>query len=248
MERYEVEDILGEFERRIYKGSVGEIPYRIHIPEGGANGAPLVLFMHGAGERGTDNELPLRAALDVFAKCNPEVKSAVLIAPQCPLHFPEDNSAEETWVKFPWHLGCYSTEEIPETWECEAVVELLKQNIDELGVDADRVYVMGLSMGGFATWDLIARHTELFAAAMPICGAGDPSKAEKIKNIPIRTFHGGADDVVPPTGTREMAKALREAGAVDFDYVEFPGIGHFSWDLACSYPDIGRWMFSQRRA
>ena len=247
MERYEVEDILGEFDFCEYKNSKGTIPYRIHIPEGGADGAPLVLFMHGAGERGTDNTLQLRAALDVFAKCNPEAATAVIIAPQCPRNDPPENPEEETWVKYPWHLGCYSTDEIPETWELEAVVELLKQNIKELGVDADRVYVMGLSMGGFATWDLITRHTELFAAAMPICGAGDPSKAEKIKDMPIRTFHGGADDVVPPSGTREMAEALKKAGAADFEYTEFPGVGHFSWDAACSTPGIGAWMFSQRR-
>jgi len=246
MERYEVEDILGEFEFCEYKGECGTIPYRLHIPEGGAKGAPVVLFMHGAGERGTDNTLPLRAALDVFAKCNPETKSAVFIVPQCPRGGTPDDPTEHTWIEFPWDLGSYSVDKTPETWELKAVVELLKKNVAELEADADRVYVMGLSMGGFATWDLIMRHGELFAAAMPICGAGDPTKAEQIKDIPIRTFHGDVDDTVPPKGTREMAAALKAAGARDFEYVEFPGIGHWSWDSACSYPGIGAWMFSQR--
>ena len=246
MERYEVEDILGEFAFCEYKGDVAPIPYRLHLPEGGGEGAPVVLFMHGAGERGTDNTLQLRAALDVFAKCNPEVKDAVLIVPQCPLHFPPENSKEDTWVNYPWYCGNYSVAETEETWELKEVVELLEENLEALHADRDRVYVMGLSMGGFATWDLIMRHGELFAAAMPICGAADPTMAEKIKDIPIRTFHGEIDDVVPPSGTREMAKALTEAGASDFKYVEFPGIGHWSWDLACSYPDIGKWMFSKR--
>lgn len=247
MDRYEVEDTLGEFSFCEYTNAKGTIPYRIHIPESGAKGAPLLLFMHGAGERGTDNTLQLRAALDVFARCNPEVKEAVIIAPQCPRNCPADNPEEETWVKYPWYLGNYSTDAIPETWELEAVVELLLKNVRELGVDEDRVYVMGLSMGGFATWDLLARHSELFAAAMPICGAGDPSKVDLFKDIPIRTFHGSVDDTVPPTGTREMTRALRDAGAEDFSYIEFPGIGHWSWDLACSYPGIGKWMFSQNR-
>jgi len=248
METYEVEEILGEFKFCEYENKNGKIPYRLHIPEGGSKGAPLLLFMHGAGERGTDNCLQLRAALGVFARCNPDVKEAIVLAPQCPRNCPPDAETEETWVKYPWYLGNYSVDETPETWELEAVVELLLENIEKLGADKDRIYVMGLSMGGFATWDLIARHGELFAAAMPICGAGDPSKVEKIKDIPIRTFHGAVDDTVPPTGTREMAEVLKNAGAKDFQYVEFPEIGHWSWDLACSYPGIGAWMFSKRRS
>ena len=164
MERYEVEDILGEFRFKEYKGEKGTIPYRIHIPDGGAKGAPVVLFMHGAGERGTDNCLQLRAALDVFAKSNPEVATAVVIAPQCPRYENDDLNEEGFWVLSPWGLGNFDTTVVKESWELETVVELLKKEIAELGADADRVYVMGLSMGGFATWDLISRHGELFAA------------------------------------------------------------------------------------
>ncbi len=237
MDRYEVEDILGEFKFCKFRGKDGTIPYRLHIPDGGAEGAPVVLFMHGAGERGTDNTLPLRAALDVFTKCNPETKEAVFIVPQCP--------RDETWVNYPWDHGSYSIKEIDETWELKGVVKLLKFNVRKLKADADRIYVMGLSMGGFATWDLIARHGELFAAAMPICGSGDPSMAEKIKDIPIHAFHGEVDDTVPARGSREMVEALKAVGG-NIEYTEFPGIGHWSWDLACSYPDIGKWMFSHR--
>lgn len=244
MERYEVENTLGEFKFCEYRSERGTIPYRLHIPESGAEGAPLVLFMHGAGERGTDNCLPLRAALDVFAKSNPEVASAVILVPQCPMV--EENGDEGFWVRSPWGVGNYDATEVEESWELEAVVGLLEKTVAELGVDADRVYVMGLSMGGFATWDLISRHGELFAAAMPICGGADPANAEKIKDIPIRTFHGAVDDIVPPAATREMAEALAPIAA-DFKYVEFPGVGHFSWDAACSYPGIGAWMFAQNR-
>ena len=246
MDRYEVEDILGEFKFCSHTTEEGTIPYRLHIPENGSAGAPVVLFMHGAGERGEENTLPLRAALDVFAKSNPEVASAVIIVPQCPRIDPHDGVTEEMWVKSAWDRGNYKVDDVPESWEIKVVVDLLKKNIEELHADADRVYVMGLSMGGFATWDLIMRHGDLFAAAMPICGAGDPSKAGLIKDIPIRTFHGEVDDTVPPEGTREMAQVLKEVGAKDFEYIEFPGIGHWSWDLACSYPGIGAWMFSKR--
>ncbi len=246
MERYEVEDLLGEFEFLEYTNERGTIPYRRHIPEGGAKGAPLVLFMHGAGERGTDNCLPLRAAIDTFVKCNPETKEAVFIVPQCPRQTGKNGEEEGFWVLSPWGLGNFDSSRVEESWELANVFEILKKNIKELEVDTDRIYVMGLSMGGFATWDLISRHGEYFAAAMPICGGADPALAEKIKDIPIRTFHGAEDDIVPPSGTREMAEALRAAGAADFDYVEFPGVNHWSWDPACAYPGIGKWMFSQR--
>ena len=244
MERNEVEDILGEFDFRSYTGKYGTIPYRIHIPDGGGKGAPVLLFMHGAGERGTDNNLQLRAAINVFAKCNQEVKDAVVIAPQCPMT--TEDGKEGFWVEIPWINGNYDVTLVEESWELKTVVELLKKEIAELEADSDRVYVMGLSMGGFATWDLLIRHGELFAAGMPICGAADPNYADKLKDIPIRTFHGEVDDTVPVSGTREMARLIKAAGPRDFEYIEFPGVNHWSWDPACSYPGIGAWMFSKR--
>lgn len=246
MERYEVEDTLGEFGFFTYEGTRGTIQYRVHIPEGGSKGAPVILFMHGAGERGDDNCLQLRAALPVFAKCNPEVKSAVIIAPQCPRYEKNNPEEEGFWVLSPWGVGNYDATKVEESWELETVVELLKYELKKLEADEDRVYVMGLSMGGFATWDLISRHGELFAAAMPICGGADPANAEKIKDIPIRTFHGDVDESVPVSATRGMAEALSPIAA-DFKYIEFPGTNHWSWDPACSYPGIGAWMFAQNR-
>ena len=235
--RYPVEDILGEFSKETYTGAFGTIPYRLYIPASGAKNAPVVLFMHGAGERGTDNELPLRAALEAFTKSNPVVHDAIFIVPQCP--------EEEQWVMTPWYDVSYSVEKVPESWENKTVLEILEKVVSETGADRDRIYVMGLSMGGFATWDLIMRHGELFAAAMPICGGADPTQAEKVKDIPIQTFHGDIDEAVPVDGTRQMVAALKAVGG-NITYTEYPGAGHWTWDMACSTDGIGEWMFSKR--
>lgn len=237
MEKYAIEEILGDFSREEYKGEKGVTPYRLYVPAGGGNGKPIVLFMHGAGERGTDNTLQFRAAIDVFVRSNEEVKDAVYVLPQCP--------ENEQWVMTPWAEGNYSVDEVAESWELQNVVRIIDKVADETAADRDRIYVMGISMGGFATWDLIMRHGELFAAAMPICGGADPSQAEKIKDIPIQTFHGEVDDVVPPSGTREMVSALKAVGA-NITYTEFPGVNHWSWDAACSTEGIGKWMFSKK--
>ncbi len=238
MERYPIEDFLGEFSRETYMCDLGTIPYRLHLPESGTENKPIVLFMHGAGERGTDNELPLRAAIEVFVRSNEEVRDAIYILPQCP--------CDEQWVMTPWNKVSYSVDEVPESWENKVVLRILEKVLSETKADRDRVYVMGISMGGFATWDLIMRHNDIFAAAMPICGGGDPTKASLLKDIPIRTFHGDLDDSVPVEGTREMASALKAVGC-DIVYTEFPGVNHWSWDRACSSEGIGAWMFSNRR-
>ena len=237
MERYAVEDILGELSREEYTSSLGTSPYRLFIPEDGGCGKPVVLFMHGAGERGADNELPLRTALEAFVKSNEIVKNAIFIVPQCP--------TDEQWVMTPWSKVSYSVDEIPESWEIKTVLEILEKVVSENNADRDRIYVMGLSMGGYATWDLIMRHGELFAAAMPICGGADPTKADKVKDIPIRTFHGDIDDSVPVEGTRAMVEAIKALGG-NIEYTEYPGLGHGIWDKACSSEGIGDWMFSKR--
>ena len=110
------------------------------------------------------------------------------------------------------------------------VIELLKQARNEYTIDSRRIYVTGLSMGGFGTFDLIERHPELFAAAVPICGGGDESAAEKIAKIPLWVFHGAKDKVVPVNRSRKMVEAVKKAGA-DPRYTEYPNGGHDSWKI-----------------
>jgi dienelactone hydrolase len=110
----------------------------------------------------------------------------------------------------------------------------------------DRVYVTGISMGGFATWETLIRYPEKFAAAIPVCGGGDVSHADRIKNIPIWAFHGANDSTVPVQCSRSMVEMIERAGGHP-RYTEYPGVGHNSWDCAYAEPELLSWLFSQKR-
>ncbi len=232
-----------DFTQETYVAADGfKLPYRLYIPKNYDCGAlyPLMIFMHGAGERGTGNTAQVTVALPkVFEDPNSPVYNSIVIAPQCP--------PDKQWVYTPWAKGNYSTDEVVESRELQAVVEIINSTMDEFNVDRDRVYVTGLSMGGFATWDLIARHGELFAAAMPVCGGGDPSKAAKLANLPIRTFHGLLDEQVPTEGTREMYAAIRAQGKGRIRYTEYEDKGHAIWDDVYSNASNINWLFSNVR-
>jgi predicted peptidase len=126
------------------------------------------------------------------------------------------------------------------------VLDLLPSLMSSLPVDRSRVYVLGLSMGGFGTWDIIARHPDWFAAAVPICGGADNSTAPRIAGLPIWVFHGGADTTVKTIRSRSMVDALIAAGGKP-KYSEVPGVGHDVWNTAFASPELLPWLFAQRR-
>ena len=126
------------------------------------------------------------------------------------------------------------------------LLELLPKFRDEFAIDTDRIYVMGLSMGGYGTWDMIQRYPEMFAAAVPICGGGDATKAERIARMPVWAFHGNRDTVVPTSRSRDMIEAMRKAGGSP-RYTESPGVGHGVWGVAFGDPELAKWLFAQRR-
>src|SRR4029079_12914467 len=109
-----------------------------------------------------------------------------------------------------------------------------------------RLLVTGLSMGGFGTWDAAMRNPTLFAAALPVCGGGDPRKAALLKNLHLWTFHGSADDVIPVTASRMMVEALKAVGG-NIQYTEYPGAGHNVWGQTYANPDVLRWFIDQHR-
>ncbi|MBE6542122.1 MAG: phospholipase [Ruminococcaceae bacterium] len=236
---YNVNDI---FERRVYESDGYKLPYRLYIPQDYDCGEkyPVMLFLHGAGERGSDNENQINFHFQQFFD-DPEspVYDAIVIAPQCP--------SNSQWVLTPWAEGNYSTENVPESRELESVCAILDEIKDYCNVDEDRIYVTGLSMGGFGTWDLLMRHGARFAAGMPICGGGDPSYAKLLSRIPIRTFHGSDDNVVPVKGTRLMYAAIKREGGENIEYTEFDGCGHGSWVPAYADKENIKWLFSQSR-
>ena len=195
-----------------------ELKYRIYVPDDGGAGAPypVVLFLHGAGSISTDNKTQLNSCVTNMLACSEgRIQKCIVIAPQCP--------TGSKWVNVTtWNNCSYSTDELPESTELRAVMELVEQVRRTYVTDESRYYITGNSMGGFATWDVITRHPEIFAAAIPICGGGDYRRAELIRDMPIWTFHGLLDPTVPPAGTIKMVQTLQEKGAPNLRYTEFP--------------------------
>ena len=199
---------------------------------------PLVLFLHGAGERGDDNVSQLRHGAPLFIKPEAREKYACfVIAPQCP--------AEQKWADIDWSSDTPSQ---PDKASASmaltlSVVELLQK---EFSIDADRLYVTGLSMGGYGTWDLVTRFPKQFAAAGPICGGGDKQKAALAKDVPIWAFHGVDDKAVKLIRTVEMIDAIKAAGGNAL-FSEYPYLAHDSWTTAYGEPEFLPWLFAQRR-
>ena len=217
------------------------LPYRLYVPSNydPSKSYPVVLILHGAGERGTDNTAQLVHVVKyLFDQENSPVHDAIVVMPQCP--------GGNQWVDTPWADGNYSLTNVKQSNESKAVVELLDQIAQTYSTDTDRYYAMGISMGGFGTWDLIMRYPEKFAAAVPICGGADVAMAETLKDHPIYTAHGSADTVVPPTGTQEMVKALQDAGSTKLIYKEVAGAGHDVWTDVSKDPAVMEWMFSHK--
>ena len=201
---------------------------------------PLVIFLHGSGERGSDNEAQLKWGVTNFATDqNMMLHPALVIAPQCPekiswSNFSRDKNSTEM------HLQPTPTKPM------ELLIGLIHQLIKTMPVDTNRIYITGLSMGGYGTYDAIERYPNLFAAAVPVCGGGDVSKAPSIKDIPIWIVHGAEDPAVNPLYSLDMLLALTKAGAHP-GFTQYPEVGHFSWLGAYSDPLLMEWLFRQRK-
>jgi len=201
---------------------------------------PLVIFLHGSGERGKDNEAQLKWGVMNFATDqNMMLHPALVIAPQCPEQVSWSNfSREKNTTEM--HLQPTPTRPM------ELLIGLIHQLIKTMPVDSNRIYITGLSMGGYGTYDAIERYPHLFAAAVPVCGGGDASKAASIAHIPIWIVHGAEDPAVNPLYSLDMLQALTKAGAHP-GFTQYPEVGHFSWLGAYSDPMIMEWMFRQRK-
>lgn len=200
---------------------------------------PLVLFLHGAGERGSDNQRQLKYLPTWLAE--PELRRThpcFVVAPQC--------RAEKRWADCDWSDEKSLPQRPEPTLDLAAAVAAIEAVIKAEPVDADRVYLTGLSMGGYGSWDLAARMPERFAAVVPICGGGDEATAATLAKIPIWCFHGADDDVVPTARSRSMVEAVKAAGG-NVRYTEFEGVTHDSWTPAYRDPATLEWLFRQRR-
>ena len=199
---------------------------------------PLVIFLHGAGERGDDNLAQLTHAAKEFA--NEERRRmypAYVLFPQCP--------KEKKWVEVDWKLEASKIPEQPSE-PMTLVKALVDTMLETAGIDDTRVYITGLSMGGFGTWDAIARYENFFAAAAPICGGGDTATAKRIVDLPIWCFHGAKDPVVKVKQSREMIDALKALRG-NPKYTEYPLALHDSWTETYANPELYEWLFAQTR-
>jgi predicted peptidase len=178
---------------------------------------PLMLFLHGAGESGND-----------LAKVKAHGPARIV----------------ETKKDFPFIL--VSPQSSGRGWNPDVLNSLLDDVVAKYKVDKDRIYLTGLSMGGYGTWTLGAAHPERFAALVPICGGGNPADASKLKNLPIWVFHGGKDNVVPLENSERMVKAIKEAGG-NVQFTVYPEAGHDSWTETYNNPKLYTWLLEQKR-
>ncbi len=232
------------YEKRefIFKGDT--LKYRVLFPENYDKNRsyPLVVFLHGSGERGDDNEKQLKYGTELFTnEENRKDYPSIVIFPQCP--------ENDFWVER--EKIDFENIEFPEKPKMTQSLFLVKKLLDSYrkkeAVDKKRIYVMGISMGGMGTFDLICRYPKYFAAAIPICGGVNTNRLKKVRNMPIRIFHGGADPIVSREFSRDAHIELKAQGSVKVEYIEFPGVGHDSWTKAFNYPDFLSWMYYQFR-
>jgi predicted peptidase len=206
--------------------------YKIKNPEG----FPLIVFFHGSGERGKDNEKQIIHIKKLFTDSVIMHKyPAFIVAPQCP--------PGKRWVETDWTVSKHIMPETP-SFAMVLTMKLIEEIVKKYPVNQKKIYVTGLSMGGFATWDIISRYPGKFAAAIPICGGADVSKAKLLKNTPVWAFHGSNDKVVNVILTRDMIKAIENCGGKP-KYTEYKGVGHDSWVKAYSEKELMEWLFKQ---
>jgi predicted peptidase len=229
----------------VYDGNT--LPYRILYPVNydKSKKYPMLLFLHGSGERGKDNERQLAWGSKLFlTEENRKNFPVIVVYPQCP--------EESFWavVKIDRTTTPFKIEfdyTAPPNWPLAAANELVKKLSNEEAVDKKQVYISGLSMGGMGTFESVYRYPGLYAAALPICGGGDVKKYDnRVTGTAFWVFHGAADAVVDPKLSREMVEKLKSLKA-EVKYSEYPGVNHNSWDNAFAEPDYLSWMLKHKK-
>ena len=233
-----------KYAKLYFTDSLGTVlPYRLLTPErndGDTTGKyPVILFLHGAGERGGDNEAQLTYIDTVFAA--PKFRRehpCYVIVPQCAEEYRWcETDWTRTWHTLPAKISKY----------LHAANSLLDSIASLPDADTMRLYVTGMSMGGYGTWDIITRYPKKFAAAMPLCGGADEKEARRLVNIPIRTFHGTLDKAVPVCRSRNITNAIKSQGGKMIEYTEYPKMGHFIWNKVYNDYENLEWLMGQKR-
>lgn len=232
------------YQKETFDSSEGELPYRILYPKEYTTEKeyPLLVFLHGSGERGTDNELQLVHGADLFLQEDIRTNfPSIVVFPQCP--------REASWNNAIFmRIGNKNHFEYPKELEFNAQLNALEELITQLSsqqqVDRNKIYIGGLSMGGMGTFEMLHRNPKLFAGALAICGGANPEIAPKIKDTPIWIFHGTDDNVVPSSYSKDLHTALEKVGAKS-TLTLYPKVKHDSWTNVFTEPELLPWLFSQ---
>jgi predicted peptidase len=202
----------------------GAVKYVVYVPKGYTpeKPHPTILFLHGSGEQGSDGWKQVAQGLGSAIQWNVDKWDFLVMFPQKP-------QGKGGWMEHE-----------------KLVLDILEKTRKEYKVDEKRLYITGLSMGGYATWALTCKYPAMFAAAAPICGAGNPADAAKIKDLPIWNFHGDKDTAVPIKKSEEMIEAVKAAGG-NPKYTVYPGVGHNSWDKAYREEKLNEWFLQHAK-
>ncbi len=245
-----IDDVIDLFDGRSTRirradGQSETFAYRLLKPQAVASGTsgthwPLVVYLHGIGERGDDNRAQLRFLPEWMAESRRLTRfPCFLLAPQC--------KSDRLWVETPRAFDRAAPRQPPRA-QMQAVIAMLDEVLAKFPVDGARLYLTGLSMGGYGSWDLGTRLADRWAAVAPICGGGDELYADRLSGVAVWAWHGDADDVVPVRKSRSMIEAMRRAGGHP-RYTELAGIGHDCWTPAYHDSDeLLDWMFAQHKA
>jgi predicted peptidase len=214
------EENRGFLNRTLKDASREDWKYVLFVPHDyrGDKAYPLILFLHGLGESGSDGHRQATVGLGPAIKRQEKSFDFITIFPQ---------SRHRTWR--------------PDSEDSRRALDILAEVRKNYRIDPERIYLTGLSMGGYGTWSIAIQYPDRWAAIVPVCGGGDAKQVDRIKDVPCWCFHGGADKTVPARRSREMIEALKAAGGHPL-YTEYPGVEHNSWDRAYATPELFTWL------
>ena len=232
-----------EFSKELFVSDKDSLPYRLLLPKNFDNDKkyPLIIFLHGAGERGNDNELQLVHGKDLFINMNKNnTFPSIVVFPQC--------SKNSYWANVSRINNSFSFLGDPtENKSLKLVEGMINELQSDFKINSNQIYVGGLSMGGMGTFELVYRNPDMFAAAFAICGGANPKIGEKISKTNWRIYHGDKDFVVPVKLSIDMYNSIKSFNKNVYLKI-YPNVNHNSWDNVFREPDLFKWLFSNSKA